>query len=862
MSNFRTKVMDRFLSVLLTLVMVVGMLPVTVFASAADYEGKYVITVTDSKGPVISEANIEYKIKVDSLEQNSGSVKTDSEGMAGIDLSNYQNDFNDKKQITISYTVTKDDYNSKTGEIAVENITGKSEIKMEAITLPAEQVTVTVNVIGKGSVKLNGEDKTNITVNKGEDVEFELTPAKNCYIKSLIVDGVDKTVNAEKGKPYSDTINPQKTTEISVTFTEEFTVSVSANDGGTIKLDGDEKNFVTVDEGSTVHLDVTANEGYQISSIMIDSNLETIDKPYTYEKDIIVNSDVSVNIVFVKEYVITVKCDDNGNVVTSPENTAGSVTIKENETLTVTATPKENYRVSVVTVTGEDPETFQDNDKKYSREFKTNEFISSSIEINITFALNRFSVKGEISDNFTITVQNELVNYNDETTAEITANGNYNIKEIRVNDDPVPFDRTSDRTVEITLNKIMEDQVISVLGEPIQETAEFPTDIAAFKDSAIRTNEESGLYVYEKDAAVTFNTNYDGIAVNEITDDGVQFKTNSVTISETTTITSIYLYYENVWHKVTPKQPIKIVIDNETVIAPQLTPDNPHANDYYNKDFNVAVVAKDTGDYSGIAKVEYWVTSEVQPGIQKKTQKGTLYTYDGGEILDIWAEKPIVVDTKLSNSDKVIVNVQVTDRAGNQSDVATREVKVNSTPPEISVEIDGTPHTEAEKGYYNTKRTATVTYTDRASTFDQNAAEEGIDIKAFDGNKEPVFLNKKAMISWENNGDQHIATIDFSTDANYEWSISYKNKSGLFNEKIVDVTGEFVYEFTVDTEAPSSATIEIDGDTWSKILPSLTFGLWKNYSVTATVTETKDAISPVKEALYYKDAGESILSVF
>ena len=199
--------------------------------------------------------------------------------------------------------------------------------------------------------------------------------------------------------------------------------------------------------------------------------------------------------------------------------------------------------------------------------------------------------------------------------------------------------------------------------------------------------------------------------------------------------------------------------------------------------------------------------------------------------------------------------------AGNEKETSC-QLKINSTPPQISVKIDGTLHPEAEKGYYNAKRTATVTYTDRASTFDQNAAEKGIDIRATDSNNAPVSLSKAAMISWSHNDNEHIATIEFATDANYEWSISYKNKAGLglSNNEIVDVKGDSVYKFTVDTKAPSSATIELDGNTWNDIVHFLTFGLWKNYSVTATVTETKDSISPVKDAVYYKDAGDSILS--
>ena len=84
--------------------------------------------------------------------------------------------------------------------------------------------------------------------------------------------------------------------------------------------------------------------------------------------------------------------------------------------------------------------------------------------------------------------------------------------------------------------------------------------------------------------------------------------------------------------------------------------------------------------------------------------------------------------------------MKVTDLAGNENE-AYKDVKINTTAPTVNVEINGNTNTSFEKGYY-TQRTATVTITDRDSTFDANAATEGIKISAKGINGKVISLDK------------------------------------------------------------------------------------------------------------------------
>ena len=109
-----------------------------------------------------------------------------------------------------------------------------------------------------------------------------------------------------------------------------------------------------------------------------------------------------------------------------------------------------------------------------------------------------------------------------------------------------------------------------------------------------------------------------------------------------------------------------------------------------------------------------------------------------------------------------------------------------------------------------------------------------------------ISLSKSAMLSkWSHNGDIHTATLTFSEEANYEWDLSYTNKADLTNDPAT-ITGESVKKFTIDKTAPTgSIEIAAEGwkESWKDLISVLTFGIWKNHSVSAEATGI-DLISP------------------
>lgn len=188
-----------------------------------------------------------------------------------------------------------------------------------------------------------------------------------------------------------------------------------------------------------------------------------------------------------------------------------------------------------------------------------------------------------------------------------------------------------------------------------------------------------------------------------------------------------------------------------------------------------------------------------------------------------------------------------------------QEMEKDNINPEITVSIDGTLHPEAKEGYYNNIRIATITVTDSEDGFDEQAIYDGIVLSAKNAAGEDVAVSKDTMLSsWTHDGDVHTATLTFSENANYEWSISYINKDGESNSDVT-TKGDSVFKFTVDKNEAPAATISMETTTWNKLIDTLTFGFFKSYIVTASAVG-EDITSPVQDILYYKSNDTKVLS--
>ncbi|MBD8988525.1 MAG: hypothetical protein EGR01_05870 [Clostridiales bacterium] len=912
MNEVRMK--KRILSAVLAFLMAVSLVPVSAFASTATHADAFTVCVTGGdEDAKLDGASVDYTIEVDGTKGAKNTVTT-TDGEAVIqEMTDYAQDIADGKAVTLAYTVSAEGYDTVSDRAAVTDVTGNVDVKLTVKT--PDTVNVTVTKTGNGLVRINDQETETSTVEKGGDVKLELIPAKGAYIQELTVKGEPRTV--KKGETFQETLTADEDITVSVTFVQEYTVTVTADKGGKVLLDGEAVTEKTYKEGTEVELSVAADDDYQIESIAIDGTQEDIADTASFTKKLTVDKDTTIAVKFIRVYTVTVTYDSQlGTVETDPAAQGGeveAVLVKQGSTLTIKATPKENYRVSEVEIDGK-AESFDDNryvkDTPFTRDIKN---ITAPHTIKITFAPTRQTITVISGKHGKVEYHPEKVSYNDSVDFTITPDDGYIIDTITVDEADVKANvrRTAEKSYQLPLTGVQRDTEVTVT---FTECPQIGTkDLTALggitwnSGNAIRR--DGATFVFAKDAKVRFSaaagetgseTGIKGIQLifaDGTTSGGYDAKTASFTqpaaIQETKTIQAIRVFYGETEIRVAQladpaekPEGLKIVVDT-TDPKLGLALEAANTNGYYNKSFTVKVNGiNDPDDYSGIQSVEYWVVkdrTETEQGTV--TQREMLYTYtEGGDILQELKELSFTVDAGKNNSDNVVIYVQVTDRAGNVYTMP-QAVKINSTSPTIEIEfgkekpvkekpVNVVKENGTERGYYDAARTATVTITDRASTQALDAVK--FDIKDTVGND---VRSKVKITDWSNAVDPETNLVDpdkvscdvtFSGDANYIWSISYTNKAGLSaladkdQTKSVNATtiGETPYCFTVDTKAPTGTitanTYVVGGKdptsspVWEALIGSenLTFGVWANDKIVITHNEG-DETSPIKSTEYF-----------
>lgn len=908
MNEVRMK--KRILSAVLAFLMAVSLVPVSAFASTATYADAFTVCVTGGdEDAKLDGASVDYTIEVDGTKGAKNTVTT-TDGEAVIqEMTDYAQDIADGKAVTLAYTVSAEGYDTVSDRAAVTDVTGNVDVKLTVKT--PDTVNVTVTKTGNGLVRINDQETETSTVEKGGDVKLELIPAKGAYIQELTVKGEPRTV--KKGETFQETLTADEDITVSVTFAQEYTVTVTADKGGEVLLDGEAVTEKTYKEGTEVELSVAADDDYQIESIAIDGTQEDIADTASFTKKLTVDKDTTIAVKFIRVYTVTVTYDSQlGTVETDPAAQGGeveAVLVKQGSTLTIKATPKENYRVSEVEIDGK-AERFDDNryvkDTPFTRDIKN---ITAPHTIKITFAPTLQTITVISGKHGTVKVEGpEKVIYNGSVDLTITPADGYIIDTITVDEADVKANvrRTAEKSYQLHLTGVQRDTKVTVTFTECPQIG--TTDLTALDgitwNSRDAIRRDGATFVFAKNAAVQFSaaadetgseTGIKGIQLifaDGTTSGGYDAETASFTqpaaIRETKTIQAIRVFYGETEIRVAQLadpaeklEGLKIVVDKKAP-TPELALEAANTNGYYNKSFTATVKSIiDPDDYSGIRSVEYWVVrdrTETEQGTE--TQREMLYTYtEGGDILQELEGLSFTVDAGKNNSDNVVIYVQVTDRAGNVSKPEEKAVKINSTSPTIEIKfgkenefgekkpVNVVKENGTERGYYDAARTATVTITDRASTLDLDAVK--FDIKDTAGKD----VSDTATISvWgkDDTTGKVSCGVTFSGDANYIWSISYTNKAGLSaladkdQTKSVNATtiGETPYCFTVDTNAPTGTitanTYVVGGKdptsspVWEALIDSenLTFGVWANDKIVITHNEG-DETSPIKSKEYF-----------
>ncbi len=308
-------------------------------------------------------------------------------------------------------------------------------------------------------------------------------------------------------------------------------------------------------------------------------------------------------------------------------------------------------------------------------------------------------------------------------------------------------------------------------------------------------------------------------------------------------------------------------IDRTKPESAALTVQNkPESGIFNSETVTVLVEVTDTVDkakpMTGINSITYEVKCD-----DEVTESGTLFTC-GDEIRNGFSGE-ITVHSDLNNSCNVVVYVTVTDNAGNTETFASEVIDIDRTAPVVNISFD---NNDAENdSYFDEKRTATITVTERFDHVD--AADVVCEITAKDAEGNGVEVPVLSAWSWDErvvHGDliDFTATVEFAADANYTFKFAFTDKAGNACTYADGTVAE--YAFTVDMHAPTGgvhtdavivtrnedgteAARETKSYDWSGLIDPevFAFGIWSNESITVT-GKADDVTSPIWKVDYYK----------
>lgn len=238
--------------------------------------------------------------------------------------------------------------------------------------------------------------------------------------------------------------------------------------------------------------------------------------------------------------------------------------------------------------------------------------------------------------------------------------------------------------------------------------------------------------------------------------------------------------------------PLKIDVTEPTI---QVTYDlNSPLNDrYYNATRTATVVVTDRNFDESAVRFDITNTDGTQPGIS-----GWSHSSNSG----VSDDATHTCSVTFSADGDYTFTLNVTDLAGNDSHYTqVDDFTIDQTDPTIQVSYDN--NNDAESGYYNADRTATITVTEH----NFNESEVNAQITA---RLQGSGVSAPGVGGWSTRGDVHTASVTFSADADYTFDIDYTDLAG---NAAADYTED---SFTIDQTAPEVEFFDIEDKSANK----------------------------------------------
>ena len=309
------------------------------------------------------------------------------------------------------------------------------------------EFTLTVGKIGRSVMLTVDYDNALGTVKPktgkvlaGEDTVVEVKANDGAYIESVTLDGAPVELTATEktsvGRITSGTYTIEKIDSnhtVNVTFKEipTYKVSVTKNDGGTVKVETAALADYTYTEGTDVVISVLADDGYVIKSITLGGETITLTDGKFTIKGIKANCEFAVEFVEMPTYTVTVTANNGGTVTVETAALTGKPnTYAEGTDVVISAVADSGYRIKSIMLGGA---AVTLTDGKYT---------IKSIAANYTFAVEfeeipTYTVTVTANNGGTVTVETAALTGKPNTYAEGTdvvisavADSGYRIKSI------------------------------------------------------------------------------------------------------------------------------------------------------------------------------------------------------------------------------------------------------------------------------------------------------------------------------------------------------------------------------------------------------------------------------------------------
>lgn len=674
----------RFISILIAVVLVAGMIPVPSLLSVfAVTQPIYTVEIDSSIGGNISVI----------LTNTTNPAETETELVtAGAATFGSFVDSDNTYDIKITGMIGYEDYSQSGVSLDGTSIsfTAADFVPLDTIVVSGQITdengdfytgggTVSYSEYDNGLVALEDDGSFRASIYKNKSYDFSFTPTNPKYNPVSM-----GTVNS-----------PADVTDLNARLDiKMFSITTSAGENGTIS-----PTESSILYGANRSITATADSSYLIAVFTVDGTpvsdaigLET----YTHSFNDLDDNHI-VNVIFtIKTWEVTFIFNSDGTIEDGSSSliaSGGKITVDEGDSPNFTALANKNYHISSVVIDDltQTDGTFDNAQTTYLHTFAD---ISADHFVTVTFSLNTYNVvisppeNGSVSTSGSPAGLTQNVSHGESLTLTLTPETGYDVKEILLDGTPVDdYDLLTDGvSYSYVISSIEDHHVVSVTFSLIEVMTGDETDFYNIVTENLISGYpvvSGGTRVYNfinDSASIKFipQSTYTRIRINGIGNNVLvngtggnlskQF-TNSVLVS------NIEVYKPSNpgkgWKQVTLDGNIQIIIDKTAPAVDDIPP-----MDWTNRDYTIngAVTDEDTetDPSSGLSRV-VWSKTVLTKAQVLAEETNTAPITDGAYSFTITTEQ---------NNETFYV--YAIDKADNVSDEKTIDVKIDKTKPEIT----------------------------------------------------------------------------------------------------------------------------------------------------------------------------------